>query len=176
MPSTIPLMKTFYLGRIVQAAAQRCLHPCARSLCSAQDWIAAAVADQRAVLRITSEEHSTDIMPREISAHVRTRRGCAAARSVSAVPKSFSSSPNSGAPFQRTCQTACVDPFLPFEFNDFTLSRNVANPLGATFGSVITHRLAVTTRGRSPSLSASCWPAVFRCREFVQQKKNQTRQ
>ena len=62
--------ETFYLGRIVQAAAQRVLHPCARSLCSAQHRIAAAVADQRAVLRITSEEHSTDIMPRKISTHI----------------------------------------------------------------------------------------------------------
>src|SRR4029453_9784464 len=62
--------ETLYLGRIVQAAAQRILHPCARCLCSAQHRITAAVADQRAVLRITSEEHSTDIMPREISAHI----------------------------------------------------------------------------------------------------------
>jgi hypothetical protein len=62
--------ETFYLGRIVQAAAQRVLHPCARRLCSAQDGIAAAVADQRAVLRVTSEEHSTDIMPRQVSAHI----------------------------------------------------------------------------------------------------------
>ena len=62
--------KTFYVGRIVQAAAQRVLHPCARCLCSAQDRIAAAVADQRAVLWITDEEHSTDIMPRKVSAHI----------------------------------------------------------------------------------------------------------
>jgi hypothetical protein len=62
--------ETFYLGRIVQAAAQRVLHPRARCLCSAQDWIAVAVADQRAVLRIPSEEHSTDITPRKVSAHI----------------------------------------------------------------------------------------------------------
>src|SRR5438046_6658238 len=62
--------ETFYLGRIVQAAAQRVLHPCARRLCSAQDRIAAAVANQRAVLRVPNEQHSTDIMPRQISAHV----------------------------------------------------------------------------------------------------------
>src|SRR4030095_13636776 len=55
--------ETFYLARIVQAAAQRILHPCARRLCSAQDRIAATVADQSAVLPITSGEHSTDIMP-----------------------------------------------------------------------------------------------------------------
>src|SRR5262249_52009779 len=62
--------ETFYFGRIVQAAAQRVLHPCARRLCSAQDRIAAAVANQRTVLWVTSEEHSTDIMPRQVSAHV----------------------------------------------------------------------------------------------------------
>src|SRR6266576_795873 len=48
----------------------------------------------------------------------------------SAVPKSFSSSPNSGAPFQRTCQTACVDSFLPSRSIDFGLCRIVANELG----------------------------------------------
>src|SRR4030095_10207939 len=79
----------------------------------------------------------------------------------SAVPKSFSSSPNSDAPFQRTCQTAYVDSFLPSNSIDLSLSRKVANPLDAIFGSVITHPTAVTTRGRSPSFSASCWPAVF---------------
>src|SRR6266513_3274651 len=62
--------ETFYLGRILQAAAQRVLHPCARRLCSAQDGIAAAVANQRAVLRVPNEQHSADIMPRQISAHV----------------------------------------------------------------------------------------------------------
>src|SRR6266480_4642584 len=62
--------KTFYLGRILQAAAQRVLHPCARRLCSAQDRIAVAVADQRAVLRIPNEQHSADIMPCQISAHI----------------------------------------------------------------------------------------------------------
>src|SRR5215211_695641 len=89
----------------------------------------------------------------------------------SAVPKSFSSSPNSGAPFQRTCQTACVDSFLPSSSIDFSLSRNVANPLGAIFGSVITHPTAVTARGRSPSLSASCWPAVFVVANLCSKKK-----
>jgi hypothetical protein len=39
-------------------------------LCSAQDRIAAAVANQRAVLRIPNEQHSADIMPRQISAHI----------------------------------------------------------------------------------------------------------
>ena len=62
--------ETFCFGRIVQAAAQRVLHPCARRLCSAQDRIAAAVADQRGVLRIPNEQHSADIMPRQISAHI----------------------------------------------------------------------------------------------------------
>src|SRR5258708_39853929 len=62
--------ETFYFGRVVQAAAQRVLHPCARRLCSAQHRITAPVADQRAVLRITSEEHSTDIMPRKVSTHI----------------------------------------------------------------------------------------------------------
>src|SRR5580765_4091306 len=60
----------FYLRRIVQAAAQRVLHPCTRRLCSAQDRIAAAVADQDAVFRITSEEHSTDIMPCQVGTHI----------------------------------------------------------------------------------------------------------
>ena len=62
--------ETFYLGRILQAAAQRVLHPCARRLCSAQDRIAAAVVNQRAVLRIPNEQHSADIMPRKVSSHV----------------------------------------------------------------------------------------------------------
>src|SRR6266581_3514652 len=89
----------------------------------------------------------------------------------SAVPKSFSSSPNSGAPFQRTCQTACVDSFLPSSSIDFSLSRNVANPLGAIFGSVIAHPTAVMTRGRSPSLSETCWPAVFVVANLCSRKK-----
>jgi hypothetical protein len=89
----------------------------------------------------------------------------------SAVPNSFSSSPNSGAAFQRTCQTARVDWFLPSSSIDFSLSRNVANPLGAIFGSVITYPTAVTTRGRSPSLSASCWPAVFVVANLCSRKK-----
>src|ERR1051325_11112765 len=62
--------EAFYLGRIVQAAAQRVLHPGARRLCRTQHRIAYAVADQRAVFRITSEEHSTDIVACEISVHV----------------------------------------------------------------------------------------------------------
>src|SRR6266403_99763 len=62
--------ETFCFGRIFQAAAQRVLHPCARRLCSEQHRIAAAVADQRAVLRIPNEQHSADIMPRQISAHI----------------------------------------------------------------------------------------------------------
>src|SRR5260370_33923501 len=62
--------ETLCFGRIVQAAAQRVLHPCARRLCSAQDRIAAAVADQRAVLRIPDEQHSANIMPRKVSAHI----------------------------------------------------------------------------------------------------------
>jgi hypothetical protein len=39
-------------------------------LCGAQDRIAAAMADQRAVLRITSEEHSTDVMPCQVGTHI----------------------------------------------------------------------------------------------------------
>src|SRR5262249_27304855 len=62
--------ETFYFGRIVQAATQRVLHPCARRLRSAQDRIAAAVVDQRAVFRIAGEEHPTDIVSSEISAHI----------------------------------------------------------------------------------------------------------
>ena len=89
----------------------------------------------------------------------------------SAVPKSFSSSPNSGAPFQRTCQTASVDSVLPSNSIDFSFNRNVANPFAAIFGSVITHPTAVTTRGRSPSLRASCWPAVFVVANLCSKKK-----
>src|SRR5215831_5387727 len=89
----------------------------------------------------------------------------------SAVPKSFSSSPNSGAPFQRTCQTAREDSFLPSNSIDLSLSRKVANPLGAIFGSVVTHPTAVTTRDRSPSFSTSCWPAVFVIASLCSRKK-----
>src|SRR5215831_12694248 len=60
----------FYLGRIVQATAQRVFDPYARRWCRTQDWIASAVADQRGVFPITSEEHSTDIMACEVSMHV----------------------------------------------------------------------------------------------------------
>src|SRR5262245_23665194 len=62
--------ETFYFGCIVQTAAQCVLHPCARRLCGAQDRIAATVADERPVLRITGEEHSADIVPREVGAHI----------------------------------------------------------------------------------------------------------
>src|SRR5262249_112063 len=79
--------------------------------------------------------------------------------------------PNSGAPFQRTCQTALVGSVLPSNSIDLSLSRNVANPLGAIFGSVVTHPTTVTTRGRSPSVSASCWPAVFVVANFSSSKK-----
>ena len=53
---------------------------------------------------------------------------------TSAFPKSLNSSPNSGVPRQRTCQTACVDCFLPSSSIDSGFSRNLANPLGAIFG------------------------------------------
>ena len=62
--------ETFYLGRVAQATALRVWDPYARRLCRTQDWIASAVANQRAVFRITSEEHSTDIMACEVSVHV----------------------------------------------------------------------------------------------------------
>src|SRR5215471_6228603 len=65
-----PTDEIFYLGRLVEASAQRILHPCPRRLCRSQDRIAAAVADHCAALRITSEKHSTNITPRQISAHV----------------------------------------------------------------------------------------------------------
>jgi hypothetical protein len=64
-----------------------------------------------------------------------------------------------------------VDSVFPSNSIDFSLSRKVANPLGAIFGSVITHPTAVTTRGRSPSLLASCWPAVFVVANLCSRKK-----
>ena len=63
---------------------------------------------------------------------------------TSAFPKSLNSSPNSGLPRQRTCHTARVGCFLPSSSIDSSLSRNVANPFGAIFGSLITNPLAVT--------------------------------
>src|SRR5258708_38287273 len=62
--------ETLCLGRILQAAAQRVLHPYARRLGGAQDRIAAAVANERAVLRVPNEQYSADIMPRQRSAHI----------------------------------------------------------------------------------------------------------
>ena len=62
---------------------------------------------------------------------------------TSAFPKSLNSSPNSGAPRQRTCQTARVDCFLPSNSIDSSLTRNVANPFGAILGSLITKPFAV---------------------------------
>src|SRR4029453_8742708 len=89
----------------------------------------------------------------------------------SAVPKSCSSSPNCGAPFQRTCQTACVDSFLPSNSIDLSLSRNVANPLGAIFGSLITQPTAVPPGGPSPSCVASCCPALVVVANLCSKKK-----
>ena len=89
----------------------------------------------------------------------------------SAVPKSFSSSPNSASPFQRTCQIARADRFVPSNSIDVSLSRNVANPLGAILGSLITHPTAVAVRGRSPNLFASCCPSVLVVANLCSRKK-----
>src|SRR5947207_950670 len=71
--------KSLYLWRVLQAAAQPILHPTPRFLCGAQDRIAPAVANQRAVLRVPDEKRSAHIVPRKISTHVKfawiSRRG-----------------------------------------------------------------------------------------------------
>src|SRR5438067_3378569 len=88
----------------------------------------------------------------------------------SAVPNSFSSSPNSGTLFQRTCHSALVNCVLPSSSIDLSLSRKVAKPLVAVFGSLITDPTAVTTRGRLPSSAASCRPSVFSVRKLCRRK------
>src|SRR5207249_8583483 len=79
--------------------------------------------------------------------------------------------PISGVPFQRTCQTAWVDWFLPSNSIELSLSRKVANSLGAIFGSVITNPTAVTVRARSPRLFASCCPSVLVVANLCSRKK-----
>src|SRR5204862_276273 len=88
----------------------------------------------------------------------------------SAVPNSLSSSPNSGTLFQRTCHTALVNCVLLSSSIDLSLSRKVAKPLVAVFGSLITDPTAVTTRGRLPSSAASCRPSVFSVRKLCRRK------
>ena len=90
---------------------------------------------------------------------------------TSAFPKSFNSSPNSGLPRQRTCQTARVDCCLPSSSTDSSLSRNVANLFGAILGSLITKPVAVTTRGRLPSSAATHCPSVLLVRKPCNRKK-----
>ena len=97
--------------------------------------------------------------------------GFRGAATGSAVPNSFSSSPNSGTPFQRTCQMARAGCFVPSNSIDVSLSRNVANPLAATLGSLITHPTAVTVRGRSPSRFPSCCPSVLVVANLCSRKK-----
>ena len=90
---------------------------------------------------------------------------------TSAFPKSLNSSPNSGLLRQRTCQTARVGFLPPSSSIDSSFSRNVANPLGAIFGSLITNPFAVRTRGRLLSSAASRCPSVLLVRKPCSRKK-----
>jgi hypothetical protein len=89
---------------------------------------------------------------------------------TSAFPNSLNSSPNSGLPRQRTCQIARVGFLLPSNSIDSSFSRNVAKPLGAIFGSLMTKPVAVTTRGELPSAAASRCPAVLLVRKSWSRK------
>src|SRR5437879_11130400 len=89
----------------------------------------------------------------------------------SAIPESFSSSPNSGLPRQRTSNVALVDAVFPSNSIDSSLNRKVANPFGATFGSDVTNPTAFTTRGRSLRSVASCRPVVSPVRKLWSTKK-----
>src|SRR5207244_6730966 len=91
----------------------------------------------------------------------------------SAIPESFSSSPNSGLPRQRTSNVALVDAVFPSNSIDSSLNRKVANPFGATFGSDVTNPTAFTTRGRSLRSVASCKLDVSPIRKLWSKKKPQ---
>src|SRR5256885_13093214 len=57
-----------------------------------------------------------------------------------ALPIYFNSSPNSGLPRHRTRQAALVCRFMPSSSIDLSFSKNVAKPLVAIFGSLMTTR------------------------------------
>ncbi len=66
--------KILHLRRVLQPSAKRVLHPGARYLCRMQDRASTAVANQRAVFRITNKQHATNIPPRKIGAHIEFAR------------------------------------------------------------------------------------------------------
>src|SRR5438309_11634829 len=78
-PQHDPTEKSLYLRRVLQATAQPILHPTPRFLCGAQDGIAPAVANQRAILWVSDEKRPAHIVPRKISTHIKfawiSRRG-----------------------------------------------------------------------------------------------------
>src|SRR5437763_16058026 len=89
----------------------------------------------------------------------------------SAAPKSFSSSPNSGVPFQRTCQTACVDSFLPSSSIDFSLSRQCCESARRDLR-LGDHASDCCDDARPlAKFVRELLACRVRCREFVQQKK-----
>src|SRR4029077_15203604 len=62
--------KILHLGRIIQTAADRALHPSARALRRAQDRTTSAFAEQNTVFWITNKQTAAGIQAREIRAHV----------------------------------------------------------------------------------------------------------
>ncbi len=72
--------------------------------------------DQRAILRITNEEHSTNVVSGEISAHIESA-GVSGRRDGFCVSKKFQFIAELRRAFQRTCQTARVDSVSALEFN-----------------------------------------------------------
>src|SRR5437763_12351379 len=88
----------------------------------------------------------------------------------SAIPKSFSLSPNCGLPRQRTNSVAFVRSVFPSNWIDANLSRNVAKPFDAIFGSEATTPTALTTRDRSLRSVASRKPDVSPVRKLWRRK------
>ena len=65
-----PTQKILRLRRVLQSSTNCVLHPCPRLLRQAQNRVATAVPNQCAVLRIADKEHSTDVVTRQIRAHI----------------------------------------------------------------------------------------------------------
>src|SRR6267378_2667059 len=66
-----PAEKILHLRRVLQPSANYALHPCARLLRPAYNGVAAAVPNRCAILRIANKEHSTNVVTRQIRAHIK---------------------------------------------------------------------------------------------------------
>ena len=162
-------------GRIFQPARQRRLHPMARdSLRGAQDWVAAGMAQDASILRISHDEHMVNVLPREIRAHVEFARiaRTAAMRSGDAEKRiSIAEAPPRRASARTVSHSsqACV-PHASIE-SSFGSERR-PSPRAEIFGSLTTdpqhgHRLRVRCRGRGRAAR----PAECVCAHAVEQEE-----